>query len=158
MVEIDGNLPAPGPNGSSGSEGGAPGGVGTRANTSGAGSGVITQAALRRSVRALVSAFSMTLRPGRSELGEEGRGGEESIASRTLAPGCHARVVVRGREGKREGSPRAKRVNYLHNEQLLFSNYFKAHFLVTGHIDESSLVASHSGRATPLRPPPSATL
>ena len=72
--------------------------------------------ALRRSVRALVSAFSMTLRPGRSELGEEGRGGEESIASRTLAPGCHARVVVRGREGKREGSPRAKRVNYLQNE------------------------------------------
>ena len=109
MVEIDGDLPAPGPNGSSGSEGGAPGGVGTRANAAGAGSG-ITQAALRRSVRALVSAFSMTLRPGRSELGEEGRGGEESIASRTLAPGYHARVVVRGREGKREGSQRrAKR-------------------------------------------------
>ena len=109
-MEIDGDLPAPGPNGSSRSEGGAPGGVGTRANTSGAGSGVITQAALRRSVRALVSAFSMTLRPGRSELGEEGRRGKESIASRTLAPGCHARVVVRGREGKREGSQRrAKR-------------------------------------------------
>ena len=117
-MESDGELRAPGPNGSSGSEGGAPGGVGTRANTSGAGSGGITQAALRRSVRALVSAFSMTLRPGRSELGEEGRGGKESIASRTLAPGCHARVVVRGREGKREGSPRAKRVNYLHNEAV----------------------------------------
>ena len=112
VVEIDGDLPAPGPNGSSGSEGHTSSSATQRSRV---GVGVLDDPAARAQ---------------RARGGRQGGGGEHRKPD--ARPGV-PRTRRRAREGGQTrglAARGAKRVNYLYNEQLLI---FKAHFLVTGH-------------------------